>query len=171
MRLTVRLISNLVLLIYLVSCLVSCANGTPGIQKKKKDQVYNAQKVFFGTYDSVWRAAQLSLRYPIATNNMDHGILETDYIKGDDGFISPTVDEIPSSGIRYKIALTLAKGKVDGRESVRVTITKNVERRRDFFSEPELLVSDGLEEKILFYRMERELLIDEALKKAARANP
>jgi hypothetical protein len=137
---------------------------------QKKNQVFNYQKVFFSTYDSVWRAAQLSLRYPIASNNMDHGILETDYIKADDGFISPTVDDVPSSGIRYKITLTLAKGKVEGKESVRVTITKNLERRRDFFSDPEPLVSDGLEEKIIFYRMERELLIDEALRKAAKAS-
>ncbi len=169
MQLTVRLISKLIIIISFL--LAACAHEPPSRLKKNKDQVYNSQKVFFSTYDSVWRAAQLSLKYPIATNNMDLGILETDYVKGDDGFISPTVEEVPSSGIRYKVTLTLAKGKVEGKESVRVTITKNIERRRDFFSDPEALISDGLEEKVIFYRMERELVIDEALKKAAKQNP
>lgn len=36
---------------------------------------------------------------------------------------------------------------------------------KDFFSDVEILDSDGLEEKTLFYRMERELLIEEAIKK------
>ncbi len=165
MRLTVLLISKFIFIL----TLASCVSGTPVEKKNKKDLKFNHQKVFFSTYDAVWRAAQLSLKYPIAINNMDHGILETDYIKGDDGFIAPTENEIPSSGIRYKITLTIAKGKAEGKESVRVIISKGVERKRDFFSDPEELASDGLEEKILFYRIERELLIDEALKRAAKA--
>jgi hypothetical protein len=36
---------------------------------------------------------------------------------------------------------------------------------RDFFSEPETVDSDGLEEKIIFYRIERELVINDALKR------
>jgi hypothetical protein len=66
--------------------------------------------------------------------------------------------------------MILAKGKVEGREGIRVTINKNIEKKRDFFSEAEVLPTDGLEEKVIFYRMERELIIDEALKKAAKAS-
>lgn len=127
------------------------------------------QKVYFFPYDSVWRAAQLALKYPIAINNMDHGVLETDTVKGDDGFVAPHQDRPPSSGVRYKILMTLARGRTEGRDSVKVTIQKVMERKRDFFSEAESLQSDGLEEQALFYRIERELVIDEALKKAARS--
>lgn len=148
--------------------LAACSSKPPTVSKTKEAK-FNYQKVYYYTYDNVWRAAQLSLKYPIAVNNMDHGILETDFIKADDGFIAPIEDKIPSSGVRYKITLTLSKGKVDGREGVRVNIAKLVEKKRDFFSETETLVSDGLEEKVIFYRMERELIIDDALKKAARA--
>jgi hypothetical protein len=49
-----------------------------------------------------------------------------------------------------------------------VNIAKLIERKRDFFSDPEILPSDGIEEKVIFYRMERELIIDEALKKALK---
>jgi hypothetical protein len=151
----------------MILLLASCSS-TPKVAPKVRDSQFSFQKIFYFPYDNVWRAAQLSLKYPIAINNMDHGVLETDFIKADDGFIAPVEEKIPSSGIRYKITLTLAKGKTEGRESVRVTINKYLEKKRDFFSEAEVLPTDGLEEKVIFYRMERELIIDEALKKAAR---
>lgn len=149
---------------------ISCANQ-PALTEKKASEIAlkktTNQKVYAFSYDSVWRATQLALKYPIAINNMDHGVLETEWIKALDGFVAPGNAREPSSGIRYKIAMTLVKGKLDGRESVRVTIDKKMERQRDFFSEPEQISSDGLEEKIIFYRIEREILIDEGLKKAA----
>ncbi|MFN7825419.1 MAG: hypothetical protein ACK5P6_08665 [Pseudobdellovibrionaceae bacterium] len=126
------------------------------------------QRIYYFNYDSVWRAAQLALKYPIAVNNMDNGILETDYIKALDGFTPPHLEKKPSDGVRYKITLTLAKGKVDNQESARVSITKTIEKKRDFFSEPESLESDGLEERAIFYRIERELVVEEALKKAQK---
>lgn len=124
------------------------------------------QKVFFASYDSVWRAAHNVVKYPIAQENQDNGVMETEYIKGLDGWLAPGEQRSPSSGIRYKLTLTFAKGTSGGRESTRVTVDKRMEILRDFFSEPEPMESDGLEEKIIFYRIERELIIAEALKKA-----
>lgn len=163
MQLALKLIFSFLFLSVSVSC------TSAGLKSKsKKSSLATPQKVFFGTYDNVWRAAQLSLKYPISANNMDSGVLETDFIKGDDGFRPPNEEDIPSSGIRYKLRMILVKGKVDGRDSVRVTIKKEIEKRRDFFADPEIIPSDGLEEMVIFYRMERELVIDEALKKAAK---
>lgn len=124
-------------------------------------------KVFPYNYESVWRAAQLTLKYPIAVNNMENGVLETEWVRGIDGFLAPGASREPSAGIRYKISLMLVKGKLDGKQSVRMTIAKKMERQKDFFSDVDTLVSDGLEEKVLFYRIEREILIEEALKKTA----
>lgn len=123
------------------------------------------QRVFFANYDLVWRAAHAVVRYPLSVDNQDTGVIETEYIKGVDGWVPPETSISPSSGIRYRITLLFAKGKTDGREATRVTIDKHVEILRDFFSQPETIESDGLEEKIIFYRIERELIINEALKK------
>src|SRR3954468_17856517 len=109
MRLTVRVISSCLFSLLLVSC----ASQAPATKSKIAPLIY--QKIFYFPYDNVWRAAQLALKYPIAVNNMDHGTLETDFIKADDGFIPPSEEKIPSSGIRYKIKMILAKGKVEGR--------------------------------------------------------
>jgi len=127
------------------------------------------QKVFFAPADSVWKAAHTTIKYPIAVENQDTGYLETEYIKGIDGFLAPETNRPPSAGIRYKLIFSFAKGKTEGRESTRVTIEKKIERLRDFFSEADTLASDGLEEKVLFYRIERELVIAEALQKAAQS--
>lgn len=124
------------------------------------------QKVYFAPYDSVWKAAHTSIKYPIAVENQDTGYLETEFIKGVDGFLAPEVKKAPSAGIRYKLVFSFAKGKTEGKESTRVTIEKKIERLRDFFSEADGVASDGLEEKVLFYRIEREIVIAEALKKA-----
>ncbi|MNL53046.1 hypothetical protein D3C87_1762630 [compost metagenome] len=127
---------------------------------------FNKQRVFFAPYDNVWRAAHAVLKYPIAQENQDTGVIETEYIKGIDGWLPPDTERSPSSGIRYKLTMTFAKGKTEGRESTRITIDKRMEILRDFFSEPESLESDGLEEKIIFYRIERELIIQDTLKRA-----
>lgn len=126
------------------------------------------QKVFFAPHDAVWKAAHTSIKYTIAVENQDTGYLETEYIKGVDGFLPPETPKSPSAGIRYKLIMNFAKGKTEGKESTRVTIEKKIERLRDFFSEADALASDGLEEKVLFYRIERELVIAEALKKAVK---
>ncbi|KHD88356.1 MAG: hypothetical protein OM95_09440 [Bdellovibrio sp. ArHS] len=165
---TVRSLSKkiLVLLVILTGCtLFGCSLFDKKPSAHQRMGQISKQKVFFASYDSVWRAAHAVLKYPIAQENQDTGVIETEYIKGLDGWLPPNEQRPPSSGIRYKLILTFAKGTTQGRESTRVTIDKRMEILRDFFSEPESMESDGLEEKIIFYRIERELLINEALKR------
>lgn len=162
-------ILNKCVLVAAVALGTAACTQLPTRAEKTSDKIIRKsanQRVFQYPYDSVWRASQLALKYPIAVNNMDNGTLETEWVKAIDGFQAPTAEKEPSSGIRYKISLTLVKGRLDGKESVRVTMNKRVEKQRDFFSDPEAIESDGLEEKILFYRIEREVVIDEGLKKA-----
>lgn len=166
MSLVVRLIFSLSLLIFGAGCALV---DTPPEKSQEVLKKQTRQKVFLAPYDEVWRAAHTALKYPIVNENQDTGMIETEYIKANEGFIAPE-QKIPSSGLRYKIIMLLAKGKTQGRESVRVTIDKKIEKLRDFFSDAEDLNSDGLEEKILFYRMERELTISKGLKKASETD-
>lgn len=149
--------------------LCSCASLDPQPPPSATRQV-TPQRVYYASFDQVWRAAHTVIRYTIANENQETGYLETEYIKAADGWLPPETERKPSSGLRYKLVLTFAKGRIDNRDSTRVTIEKKMEVMRDFFSDPEKLVSDGLEEKVLFYRFERELLITEALKKVTADN-
>jgi hypothetical protein len=162
-------ISGLLLLSFLLS--IGCTSAVKSERASTSEKIIRKsanQRVYAYPFESVWRATQLALKYPIAVNNMDNGVLESDWIKAADGFQNPESEKEPSAGIRYKILMSLVKGKLEGRESVRVTLTKRMEKQKDFFSEPESMESDGIEEKIIFYRIEREILIEEGLKKAAK---
>lgn len=146
----------------------SCAQNAKRGNNPSEEHSPAFQKVYANSFDTVWRAAQVVIKYPIVINNIDNGQLETDWIRAADGFIPPGSNAGPSAGTRYKIQILMVKGKLDGKDSVRLTLLKRLQKQRDFFSEPEELESDGLEERILLYRIEREISIDEALKKAAK---
>lgn len=163
----VPLISKLAALSLMLG-LCSCALLEPQSRKVVLRQS-TPQRVYYFNFDQVWRAAHTVIRYTIANENQETGYLETEYIKGVEGWLPPETDKKPSAGLRYKLVVSFAKGRTDNRDSTRVTIDKKIEVMRDFFSEPETVDSDGLEEKILFYRFERELLISEALKKVANS--
>jgi hypothetical protein len=124
------------------------------------------QKVFFVKYETLWRAVHQVLKYPIAAENQDTGLIETEYVKMADGFIHPVTGKPPTRGTRYRFVFKLIKGKVSGRASVRVVIDKQIELLKNFFSDPERIPSDELEELSLIYRIERELMLTETLEKA-----
>ncbi len=125
------------------------------------------QKIFFAANDLVWRAAHSAIKYTIANENQDYGVIETDFIKAVDGWLPPDQTKPQYKSARYKLTLSFAKGNTGGRNSTRVTIEKKIEVFRDFISETQVVQSDGLEEQSIFYRIEREIVIAQALKKAA----
>lgn len=127
------------------------------------------QKIFLAPYDQVWRAAHTTLKYTIASENQDYGMLETDYVKSVDGWLPPFKTKPDHGSSRYKLTFTFAKGQTGKRESTRVTIEKKIEIFKNILSDVETIPSDGLEEAVIFYRMERELIIAQALKKASEA--
>ena len=120
--------------------------------------------VFYDEYDSVWRAIQLAVRkYPVRLNNIESGILETDYIKGDKIFVDPSEGGPPPSAARYKINIRAIKGKDEGKGAVKVVITKVTEIQPDFFTGFKEIPTDGLEERTIMYRVGRFLDLDKKL--------
>lgn len=124
-------------------------------------------RVFFAKYEDVESALKIALlKYPQRVDNTEAGIFETDYVKGDARFKPPHQNVEYSSGYRYRLLVRLVKGKSESRPAVKVSIVKHIELVRDFFAEPEILPSDGLEEEAILYRIGRELTIAKALQKA-----
>jgi uncharacterized lipoprotein len=135
---------------------------------RKRSSIMSPAKIFMYPYDNVWRASLTVLKYSITDQNQETGHIETDYIKpSDGGWTRPDGSSNVSAGIRYKIAMSLVRVKAEnGKVGVKVTVDKKIEKIKDFFSDPEPVDSDHLEEKSILYRLERELVIEEALKKA-----
>lgn len=154
----------------LIGLFVSCC-GTQVLQPETPEAIIersSQQRIYYAPYDEVWKAAHAVIKYTIAAENQDFGVIETDYIKAVDGWLPPfrTRPQYPSS--RYKLVISFARGKKsEAAESVRVTIEKKIEVFKDFISEVKTVSSDGLEEKVIFYRIERELIIAKAIRKAS----
>lgn len=127
------------------------------------------QKIFLAPYDQVWKVAHTALKYTIASENQDFGTIETDFVKSVDGWVPPYKKKPDYPGARYKLLFTFAKGETKNRESTRVTIEKKIEVFKNIISDTQAVASDGSEEKAIFYRMERELIIARAIEKANQA--
>ena len=124
-------------------------------------------KVYNEEFEIVWRAAQLALqKYPMRVNNIDTGLLETDWVKGYEIWKPPIKPKVKAAGARYKIIVRTIKGKSQGEVAIKVSLQKKIEKKRDFFAEVEKPASDGLEEKSILYRIGREIQIDSALQMA-----
>jgi len=161
MSLATRLIFKSTVLIFVLG---ACAGPMPKYEIDP-DAVESEERVLSDTFQNVWRALQLAMaEYPIRTNNQDAGILESEYIKGDQGFRVPGQEQNgPVAGRRYRLKARVFKIAPN---RTKVVIRKIVEKQKDFFSGPEKAPSDGLEELAIMYRIERELLIEQAAQKA-----
>lgn len=127
------------------------------------------EQVYFASFDEVWRAVNLVLQpYPLRISNMDQGMLETDMIRGNRVWTTPFKSDLAASAETYRLTVRVIKGMLENRAATKVTMVKDVQVQRDFFSDPRSLPSDGLEEKSLLYRVSREIQIERALAKAQK---
>lgn len=136
--------------------------STPGTKYEiDADSIDSEERTLADSYEKTWRAVQLAMgEYPIRINNQDSGILESEFLKSDQGFRPPGQE--PTIGLRYKINVHIFR--VSPTET-RVAIRKHIERQKNFFSSREKVASDGLEELAIMYRVERELLLEKTLQK------
>jgi hypothetical protein len=155
--------ARILLILFILFLQWGCANDTVSPDSDIKDP---ESHIFYGEYDNVWRSIQLAVRkYPVHLNNIESGLLETDYIKNDKIFADPN-ESRNKIGLRYRIAIRAVKGKMGNRSVVKVICTKTPEVQRDFFTGYQPLASDGLEEDLILYRIGRYLEMDRILSRA-----
>lgn len=152
--------------LFLFICGIIFLSACASIDSTHNKKGLYREAIYLSPYEKVWKAAEKSLEnYVLANNNSDSGIIQTDWIRGDDIWTPPTSEKRPSSGQRQRLTLFFTKGKTGGSDSVRIQVKKEAEILKDFVSEPQTLTSDGLEEINLLYRIERELDIARAIQK------
>lgn len=148
--------------------LVVCLYGTGCTTKPVHQGQLDYSRRFKAPYEMVWRATQQALlNYPMNINNMDTGQLQTLFITGKHRYKAPhQVDKILPSGYQYRLNINIVRGE----QVSRVIITKEARLQKDFFSDPEELASDGYEEKMLLYRIKREILLEKLMQKQMNKN-
>ncbi len=141
-------------------CSLSSTKKTP---QRKQHTIYLNSK-----FEHVWRAAQISLsKYPLATNNLDKGLLKTQMISSYDIWKPAHVSVNNYGGKSYTIKIKILRGRYNGKKITKVIVKKSLQRRKDFFSGEESLMSDGLEEQKILYRIKRELIIERIIERRA----
>jgi hypothetical protein len=128
-------------------------------------------RLFVGSYDEVWTATLKALNdYPLKISNKDSGRIQSEVVNGpynDLLFAYPEPIELPER-FRYTLKLNFAKLIADDNEPVtRVRVVKELERFADFYTGWVSFPSDGMEEKILLYRIEHVLRMEKSLSRKA----
>lgn len=133
----------------------------------KADLFYT--RLYEGTYDEVWLAALKAVNdYPLKVSNKDSGKIASELVNGpyNDLFLSPPEPIDLPEKYRYSLKFNFAKLEAEGGQPlVRVRLEKNLEQFHDFYTGWLSFPSDGLEERLLLYRIEHILKMENQLAK------
>lgn len=148
--------------------ILACFIFILGCSSKPKDDPIDKipENEYSASFEETWRAVQQAIiSYPLRINNMDMGQIQTTPIRGATAFKPPTETKNLTGGNRYVLNINVIKV---GPGRTKVTIAKDQEVVRDFISQPEKKNSDGLEEKVIFYRIGREITVERSLLKTKK---
>lgn len=124
-------------------------------------------RIYEAQYDEVWLSTLKSLNdYPLKVSNKDAGKIQSEIVNGpynDLLFNYPDPIELPER-FRYSLKINFAKLADEADKSIiRVRVIKDLEKFQDFYTGWTPFQSDGLEERVLLYRVEHILRMERAL--------
>ena len=138
--------------------------GPQGVQKRE----------YFVPFDQVWNAVQVVMSdYALLVNDREAGRLETEAL-----LVSRSKWRSPQSAFNRHKAPRNAKYQMIlqvlpiymGRPAVQLVVTKQAQHKRDFFSDPSPIQSDGLEELSLLYRIDKEVGLQRKIENLNKRN-
>lgn len=156
-----KLLNSLFILFFFSFGIIGCTT------KPTPEPFYT--RIFEGNYDAVWLAALKALNdYPLKVSNKDTGKIQSETVNGpyNDLFFShPEGIELPER-FRYNLKFNFAKLVADNKKPmIRVRIIKELEQFQDFYTGWVTFPSDGLEERLILYRIEHILGMEKTLAK------
>lgn len=124
-------------------------------------------KVFKSDYAQAWQAVlQVMKTYDLEVTNQESGVIKTRWI--DNTLQLNFADSFGSSdavkAAKFKLIINVVKGFRGTREVSKVTVFRRQMVEQDFLQGWKIIRSDGIMEKSIIYRVERELKIDNRLK-------
>jgi len=142
---------TLVLLAFATSgCMTAYKKSVGG----DSDQVFS--KIFIGEYSMAWEAAVDALKAsPMEVVNRENGSLQTKWIDNtaERNLIDSAGSVSPYTKAQYRFRVTVAKGNLDGHNSVRVSVQKEQQIQRDVLEGWRNQESDEIQENSLLYRV------------------
>lgn len=141
--------------------------------KRPEEPFYT--RLYTGNFDEVWIASLKALNdYPLKLSNKDAGKIQSEVVNGpynDLLFTYPEGIELPER-FRYAVRLNFARLiSEDDQPVVRVRVIKDLERFVDFYTGWTPFPSDGLEERVLLYRIEHLLKMEQTMSRQVGSSP
>lgn len=143
---------------------VGCASQQPS------DEAFRT-RLYEGNYDDVWLSALKSLNdYPLRVSNKDSGRIITETVNGPYNELVLTYPGPLEQPERFRYSLKFSFAKLVSEKTkkplVRIRVIKELEQFQDFYTGWLSYPSDGIEEKMLLYRIEQVLSMEKALAKS-----
>lgn len=154
-------------IIFLIILLFNYSCGSYEKYRYITEEFEVPSKLFKATYNETWQGViELIKKLDIDSQNQEAGVIKTKWmdntaeINFNDSFSKS--DTIKAA--KYKLILNIVKGFRGSREISKVTIYKRQLVERDFLQGWKEVPTDSIQEKVLLYRLERILSIDNKLK-------
>ena len=144
------LMKTLVLLAFASGCMTAYNKSVGG----DTEQVFS--KIFIGEYPMAWEAAVDALKAsPMEVVNRENGSLQTKWIDNtsERNLIDSAGSVSPYTKAQYRFRVSLAKGNLEGRNSVRIIVQKEQQVQRDVLEGWRNQETDGIQENSLLYRV------------------
>lgn len=157
-----RIATHAILLVVFVSC------SSYEQFKYITEEFEIPNKVFRFDYNQTWLAVlQVMKKYNLELTNQEAGIIKT---RWEDNTLEVNfADSFGSSdsvkAARFKLIVNVVKGFRSNKEVTKVTVYRRQMIEQDFLQGWKVIPTDGILEKTILYRIERNLKIADKLKK------
>jgi hypothetical protein len=144
------------------------------------DQVFS--KIFTAEYTMAWEAAVDALKTsPMEMVNRENGILQTKWIDNtaERNLIESAGSVNPYTKAQFRFRVSVAKGSLQGKNSVRFMVQKEQQVQRDVLEGWRNQETDGIQENSLIYRvgkliefkLKNEKIENQKIKKEMESDP
>lgn len=140
----------LILAVFAMGCMSAYKKSVGG----DTDQVFS--KIYIVEYPMAWEAAVDALKAsPMEVVNRENGTLQTKWIDNtaERNLIDSAGSVSPYTKTQYRFRVSLAKGTLEGKNSVRLMVQKEQQVQRDVLEGFRNQETDGVQENSLIYRV------------------
>lgn len=125
-------------------------------------------QVFKSSFNQTWQAViESTKKFDISLKNIETGVIKTRWMDNSNelNFVDSFSKNDQIKAAKFKVIINVVKGFRTGQEVSKVTIYKRQLIEQDFLSGWKEQPSDGTLEKVLLYRINRLVAIDNSLLK------
>ncbi len=151
--------------LFFLSLLVACTSYEQFRHMTQEFEI--PSKIYDADYIQTWQAVlNVVQKYNLEIKNQESGVIRTHWVDYTDeaNFIESFENQGVIKTAHFKIIINVSKGFRGTKEVTKVTIYKRQIVEYDFLQGKKVIPSDNILEKIILYRINRVLAINNALK-------